>query len=93
MLENECEGLRQAHVDVLNDMSVCRSKEAELLAYTQQVTEKNVALQSKLSSIEAKVHYFFKIYTGLRYNLCTEINPFCLHVMIVNLLLERCSER
>ncbi|XP_035713324.1 coiled-coil domain-containing protein 186 isoform X1 [Folsomia candida] len=54
VLENECEGLRQAHVDVLNDMSVCRSKEAELLAYTQQVTEKNVALQSKLSSIEAK---------------------------------------
>jgi hypothetical protein len=42
-------------VDALADMAVCRSKEAELLAYTQQVTEKNVTLQSEFSSVEAKV--------------------------------------
>lgn len=54
-MEQQCEGLRQAHSDVLHDMSLSRTKEAELLAYTQQVTEKNVALQATLSSIEAKV--------------------------------------
>jgi Cys-tRNA synthase (O-phospho-L-seryl-tRNA:Cys-tRNA synthase) len=42
-------------VDALADMAVCRSKEAELLGYTQQVTEKNVTLQSEFSSVEAKV--------------------------------------
>ncbi|CAG7836838.1 unnamed protein product [Allacma fusca] len=54
-LECECEQVRHHNVELLNDMSTCRSKEIELLAYTQQVTEKNVSLQSKLSSLEAKV--------------------------------------
>ncbi|CAL8078273.1 unnamed protein product [Orchesella dallaii] len=53
-LQNECQQLRQAHTDSLADMAVCRSKEAELLGYTQQVTEKNVTLQSEFSSMQAK---------------------------------------
>ena len=54
-LECECEQIRHNNAEVLNDMSVSRSKEIELLAYTQQVTEKNVSLQSKITSFEAKV--------------------------------------
>lgn len=55
VFENEREALRQTHGEVLNDMSLCKAKEAELLAYTQQVTENSVALQANLSSLEAKV--------------------------------------
>jgi len=54
-LQSECEQLRQCNTDLLADMTLCRGKEAELLAYTQQVTEKNVLLQSEFSSVEAKV--------------------------------------
>lgn len=39
-------------------MAVCRNKEAELLQYTQKVTEKNVTLQSEFSSIQAKVNTY-----------------------------------
>lgn len=54
-LQNECQQLRQVHSDALADMQICRSKEAELLEYTQKVTEKNVTLQSEFSSVQAKV--------------------------------------
>lgn len=54
-LQNDCHQLRQNHTDALADMVVCRSKEAELLEYTQKVTEKNVTLQSEFSSVQAKV--------------------------------------
>jgi len=54
-LQNECQSLGKAHADSLSDMAICRAKEAELLGYTQQVTEKNVALQSEFSSVQAKV--------------------------------------
>jgi hypothetical protein len=54
--QSECDQLRQCNSELLADMDICREKEAELLAYTQQVTGKNVQLQSEFSSIEAKVN-------------------------------------
>lgn len=54
-MQAECDQLRRCNSDLLADMGLCRKKEAELLAYTQQVTEKNVVLQSEFSSVESKV--------------------------------------
>jgi Tfp pilus assembly protein PilN len=46
--------LRQINAELISDMSQCRAKESELLAYTQKVTEKNVFLQSEFSATEGK---------------------------------------
>lgn len=35
-------------------METCREREAELLEFTQKLTEKNVLLQSEFNAIEAK---------------------------------------
>ena len=37
-------------------MASCRNREAEMLAFTQKLTSKNVELQSEFSVIQAKVH-------------------------------------
>jgi len=50
----EVERLRMESVEVQSDMASCRRKEAELLEFTQKLTEKNVCLQSEFSSIEAR---------------------------------------
>jgi hypothetical protein len=61
-LQSECDQLRRCNSELLSDMAVCRGKEAELLEYTQQVTEKNVLLQSGYSAVESKVRVvYFKI--------------------------------
>lgn len=41
--------------EVNEDMSACRRKEAELLEFTQRLTDKNVTLQSDLASAEGRV--------------------------------------
>ena len=41
----EVERLRSEAVDLLADMAACRRKEAELLEFTQKLTDKNVTLQ------------------------------------------------
>eukprot|EP00094_Tigriopus_californicus_P012861 TCALIF_12435-PA protein Name:"Similar to Otg1 Uncharacterized protein C10orf118 homolog (Mus musculus)" AED:0.15 eAED:0.15 QI:1/0.4/0.16/0.83/0.8/0.5/6/0/729 len=56
-LEAKAQACRDLEVDVneLNaDMSSCRLKEAELLEFTQKLTDKNVILQSSLAALEAK---------------------------------------
>jgi hypothetical protein len=41
----EVERLRSEAVELLADMAGCRRKEAELLEFTQKLTDKNVTLQ------------------------------------------------
>eukprot|EP00095_Tigriopus_kingsejongensis_P008244 maker-scaffold230_size244653-snap-gene-0.15 protein:Tk08244 transcript:maker-scaffold230_size244653-snap-gene-0.15-mRNA-1 annotation:"hypothetical protein L798_00576" len=50
----ECEDLRVDVHELNTDMSACRQKEAELLEFTQKLTDKNVTLQSDLAALEAK---------------------------------------
>ncbi|GJQ74839.1 hypothetical protein Trydic_g21675 [Trypoxylus dichotomus] len=47
--------LKQRNVELESDMESCRIKEAELLLFTQQLTDKNVRLQSEFTSMETKV--------------------------------------
>lgn len=46
--------LRSEAKDLQSDMSSCRAKEADLLDFTQKLTDKNVNLQSEFSSLEAR---------------------------------------
>lgn len=53
---SEMERLRQTNVDLQQDAAACREREAELLDFTQKLTEKNVRLQSEFSALEARAH-------------------------------------
>jgi hypothetical protein len=53
--QGEVEHLRLCNAELQQDMTACREREAELLDFTQKLTEKNVRLQSEFSAIEAKV--------------------------------------
>ena len=46
--------LRGEAKEMQADMTLCRAKEAELLDFTQKLTDKNVTLQSEFSSLESK---------------------------------------
>ncbi|XP_025830455.1 coiled-coil domain-containing protein 186 [Agrilus planipennis] len=46
---------KQRNIDLELDMKSCKEREAEMLAFTKQLTDKNVALQSQFTSIETKV--------------------------------------
>ena len=46
--------LRSEAKDLQSDMTSCRAKEADLLDFTQKLTDKNVNLQSEFSSLEAR---------------------------------------
>ncbi|KAK7790359.1 hypothetical protein R5R35_003855 [Gryllus longicercus] len=50
----EVERLRNSNEELLQEMAMCREREAELLDFTQKLTEKNVRLQSEFSATEAK---------------------------------------
>ncbi|KAF3422608.1 hypothetical protein E2986_04229 [Frieseomelitta varia] len=52
--EVEIQHLRLANEELQADMSACRQKEAEMLDFTQKLTDKNVRLQSEFTAIEAK---------------------------------------
>ncbi|XP_021938750.1 coiled-coil domain-containing protein 186-like isoform X2 [Zootermopsis nevadensis] len=52
--QGEVEHLRLSNAELQQDMAVCREREAELLDFTQKLTEKNVRLQSEFSATEAK---------------------------------------
>lgn len=43
-----------ANEELQADMSACQQKEAEMLDFTQKLTDKNVRLQSEFTAIEAK---------------------------------------
>lgn len=47
--------LKQRNSELENDMEACRIREAEMLLFTQQLTDKNVRLQSEFSALETKV--------------------------------------
>ncbi|XP_072397249.1 coiled-coil domain-containing protein 186-like [Diabrotica undecimpunctata] len=47
--------LKQRNLDLESDMETCRTREAELLLFTQQLTDKNVRLQSEFTSMETRV--------------------------------------
>lgn len=51
------ERLRLTNVELQQDAAACREREAELLDFTQKLTEKNVRLQSEFSALEAKVSF------------------------------------
>ena len=50
----EVERLRQEAAEIGEDMAACRRKEAEMLDFTQKLTDKNVSLQSNLTALEAR---------------------------------------
>lgn len=52
--QNELETLRTSNAELVQDMTSCREREADMLEFTQKVTAKNVRLQSEFSFIEAK---------------------------------------
>lgn len=47
--------LKQRNVELEFDIGACREREAELLLFTQQLTDKNVRLQSEFTALETKV--------------------------------------
>lgn len=47
--------LKQRNSELETDMEACRIREAEMLLFTQQLTDKNVRLQSEFSTLETKV--------------------------------------
>ena len=57
--QGEVERLRLSNAELQQDMASCREREAELLNFTQKLTDKNVRLQSEFSATEAKVVVLF----------------------------------
>jgi chromosome segregation ATPase len=64
----EVETLRSDLIEVTNDMDSCRRKEADLLEFTQKLTEKNVTLQSELAFIEGRASALESEHTRLANN-------------------------
>merc|ERR1719481_311570 len=52
--DQEVARLREEAVEVQADMAAVRRKEADLLEFTQKLTDKNVQLQSEFSSVEGR---------------------------------------
>ncbi|KAK6635950.1 hypothetical protein RUM44_001205 [Polyplax serrata] len=52
--QSEIESLHLQHSDMQHEVESCRNKEAELLEFTKQLTEKNVLLQSQFTAVDAK---------------------------------------
>ena len=48
------ERLRQTNQELQMDMDSCRQRQAQMLEFTQKLTDKNVRLQSEFNTIEAK---------------------------------------
>lgn len=47
--------LKRRNLELEMDMEACRIREKELLVFTQQLTDKNVRLQSEFTALETKV--------------------------------------
>lgn len=54
--DEEIQRLRSEAKDLQSDMTSCRAKEADLLEFTQKLTDKNVNLQSEFSSLESRAN-------------------------------------
>ena len=57
--------LRAESVEMQADMTACRSKEAELLDFTQKLTDKNVILQSEFSNMQVRANTLEEEHTRL----------------------------
>ena len=57
----EVERLRSEAVEILADMAACRTKEAELLEFTQKLTDKNVTLQVRSYTLASFKTSIFRI--------------------------------
>lgn len=55
-VEAEIQQLRLVNEDLQSDMQACRQKEADMLNFTQKLTDKNVGLQSDFITIQAKAN-------------------------------------
>lgn len=53
--------LKQRNSELESDMEGCRVREKELLLFTQQLTDKNVRLQSEFTALETKVCCRYKL--------------------------------
>ena len=53
--EAEVAALQASQADMQSDLDGCHAKEADLLDFTQKLTEKNVELQSQISGFQARV--------------------------------------
>lgn len=51
----QIELLKRRNLELELDMEACRIREKELLVFTQQLTDKNVRLQSEFTALETKV--------------------------------------
>uniref|UniRef100_T1I685 Uncharacterized protein n=1 Tax=Rhodnius prolixus TaxID=13249 RepID=T1I685_RHOPR len=58
---SEVDLLRSTNEELMTDILACKSREAELLAFTQKLTSKNVELQSEFSAVESKADELEKI--------------------------------
>ena len=65
----EVERLRSEAVDILADMAACRTKEAELLEFTQKLTDKNVTLQVRSNTLAS-----FKASILMNYGVASVLN-------------------
>ncbi|XP_076166010.1 coiled-coil domain-containing protein 186 isoform X2 [Ptiloglossa arizonensis] len=59
-IEVEMRQLRSTNEELQADMYACRQKEADMLDFTQKLTDKNVQLQSEFTTIVAKVEQLEK---------------------------------
>lgn len=58
--------LRSANEELQSDMQACRQKEADMLDFTQKLTDKNVRLQSEFIAIQRKADYLESEHGPLR---------------------------
>lgn len=54
-MSQEVDQLQSTNNELESDLLACRNKEAELLAFTQKLSDKNVQIQSQLSALQSKV--------------------------------------
>ncbi|XP_014478393.1 PREDICTED: coiled-coil domain-containing protein 186 isoform X2 [Dinoponera quadriceps] len=64
--EVEMQQLRSANEELQSDMHACRQKEADMLDFTQKLTDKNVRLQSEFIAIQRKADYLESEHGPLR---------------------------
>lgn len=53
-VSQEVDQLQSTNNELESDLLACRNKEAELLAFTQKLSDKNVQIQSQLSALQSK---------------------------------------
>jgi len=63
--DSEVVRLRSENAEIQADMTTCRKKEAELLEYTQKLTDKNVILQSEFTDTEVRARTLEEEHTRL----------------------------